>query len=139
MVRLFSRENNSGSGGLVFQSTWSAAENIPFIDFAHAPDKGMDGYYWIATDSSPEEGYTTVTGEVLHFNKGDWLIAGINDWYKLDATDAVISVNGKTGVVTIDETDILPSQAGNADKVLTTNGTSTSWTAATTIILREFD
>lgn len=38
----------------------------------------------------------------LNFEGGDWLISTGNAWEKIDNTDAVKSVNGKTGVVNID-------------------------------------
>jgi hypothetical protein len=39
----------------------------------------------------------------------------------------VVSVNGQTGVVTINAGDALPSQGGNASRVLGSNGTAASW------------
>lgn len=39
----------------------------------------------------------------------------------------VDSVNGETGAVTFDLDDLLPTQTGNAGKVLQTNGTTSSW------------
>lgn len=39
----------------------------------------------------------------------------------------VLSVNGQTGVVVITATSVLPGQAGNNGKFLTTNGTTPSW------------
>lgn len=45
--------------------------------------------------------------------------------------NTVDSVNGETGAVTIDETDILPSQTSNNGKFLKTNGSTSSWEALT--------
>lgn len=45
---------------------------------------------------------------------------------------AVKSVNGQTGHVVLDADDVLPSQSGNAGKILTTDGTNSSWTDITT-------
>lgn len=42
---------------------------------------------------------------------------------------AVSSVNGQTGVVVLDADDVLPSQAGNNGKFLSTDGTNSSWAA----------
>lgn len=80
-------------------------------------------------------------------------------WVDSDQKGQVTSVNGQTGAVTVQETlvsgtniktinntsilgsgnldiDALPSQTGNAGKVLTTNGTNASWTTPTTITFR---
>lgn len=45
---------------------------------------------------------------------------------------AVKSVNGQTGDVVLDADDVLPTQTGNAGKVLMTDGTNSSWTDITT-------
>lgn len=81
------------------------------------------------------------------------------DWVDTDTKGQVTSVNNQTGDVTVQETlvsgtniktinntsilgsgnldiDALPSQTGNAGKVLTTDGTSASWAAPTTITFR---
>lgn len=54
---------------------------------------------------------------------GDWLVATASGWEKVDNTDAVQSVNGKTGAVVVDAEDIPKLQGllnGKVDKITTT-------------------
>lgn len=58
-----------------------------------------EGAFFIAQDT---ETFTneTVLG-VSNVSTGDWLMSNGTAWVKVDNTDAVVSVNGKTGAVTI--------------------------------------
>ena len=68
------------------------------------------------TDLSPNgfkanEGIYYIVGKATEFadldlNIGDWLISTGNRWNKVDNTDAVSSVNGKTGIVSLVTTDL---------------------------------
>lgn len=93
------------------------------------------GYY--ATLEDLQTAYPTAEA-------GDWAIVGSTDtvwiwddttsaWVDSDQKGQVTSVNGQTGDVVL---DLLPSQTGNAGKVLTTNGTNASWATPTTITFR---
>lgn len=86
---------------------------------------------WFATQNALETAYPTAEA-------GDFAIVGSTDtvwvwdtdnscWTDSQVSGMVISVNNQTGAVTIDETDILPSQSGNYGKFLTTNGVNASW------------
>jgi hypothetical protein len=46
----------------------------------------------------------------------------------------VVSVNGQTGVVTINAGDALPTQGGNATRLLTTDGTNASWATRYSVV-----
>ena len=46
----------------------------------------------------------------------------------------VVSVNGQTGVVTITLGDALPSQGGNANRILATDGTAASWATRYSVV-----
>ncbi len=46
----------------------------------------------------------------------------------------VVSVNGQTGVVTINAGDALPTQDGNATRLLTTDGTNASWATRYSVV-----
>ena len=46
----------------------------------------------------------------------------------------VVSVNGQTGVVTITLGDALPTQGGNATRLLTTDGTNASWASRYSVV-----
>lgn len=59
------------------------------------------GLYFVAEASINEKTFAN-----LYFNTGDWLIAHASGWSKVDNTDAVYSVNGKTGKVVLATSDI---------------------------------
>ncbi len=62
---------------------------------------------------------------------GQVLVARGTDGVFSPATDSgpVLSVNGATGAVVLTINDVAPTQTSNAAKVLTTNGTVTTWQA----------
>lgn len=74
-----------------------------------------EGIYYIASASGTFAG--------LSFENGDWLISNGVEWTKIDTSDAVTSVNGKTGAVVLDAEDVgaLPDDTDYVD--LTTNQT----------------
>ena len=57
-----------------------------------------EGIYYIATADS--------TFASLNIKSGDWLVSTGSSWKKIDNTDAVDSVNGKTGAVSLTYTDV---------------------------------
>lgn len=84
------------------------------------------------TDSSTTFGYQECEGlyfiasannssfEGVDFNVGDWVIATSADWKKIDNTDAVTSVCGKVGAVSLGTSDITglsDALSGKVDKV----------------------
>lgn len=56
------------------------------------------GYYYITTVAGEKFGY--------HYDVGDWIISAGGYWSKVDNTDAVVSVNGRTGNVVLTANDI---------------------------------
>ena len=88
-------------GQVKFQSLWNQTTNSPTLPAT--PAAGTKGYYWICTDASQ----ATFQGLVL--NTGDWLIVNGNEgslsWGKVDNTDSVTSVFGRTGSITAQATD----------------------------------
>ena len=56
------------------------------------------GYYYITTVAGDRFG--------LHFDVGDWIISSGGYWSKVDNTDAVSAVNGKTGNVVLNANDV---------------------------------
>lgn len=110
-------------GGVNFQSMF-----IPGTTVLPAAAAANKGWYYIANANGT---YTPPSGTLLTFSVGDWIISeGSTGWTTLDASDAVASVNGKTGVVTLSASDIttgsfssavLGAGAGN-NLVLTTGG-----------------
>lgn len=102
-------------GALQFQSTWSPANNLPALTATPAPK----GYFWICTDDGSRLG--------LDFRTGDWLLSLGTEWAKVDNTDAVSSVNDKTGAVVLQVNDIVGLRAeldkiNYDDRLLTENG-----------------
>lgn len=66
----------------------------------------LEGVYFIAQGTGT---LGNTTGGIT-YDRGDWIISTGEAWAKIDNTDAVKSVNGKTGVVNIDYV----ASAGNA-------------------------
>lgn len=62
----------------------------------------------------------TDTTSGLTFNNGDKAIFAIDTWYKNDANDAVTSVNGEVGAITLDSSEI-SADVANFDKYLSSN------------------
>ena len=69
--------------------------------------KDMEGVYFICQKKG--------TFAETSFEKGDWIISTGAKWEKIDNTDAVTSVNGKTGAVNITRVN----EAETADKLKT--------------------
>lgn len=80
--------------GISFQGLWDASSGI-----LPTPPANSSGYWWVS-----------VAGTVnsVEYDQGDSLIyrQATNEWFKLDTNDAVKSVAGKTGVVTLGTSDI---------------------------------
>lgn len=79
-------------GGVVYQGTWNANTNDPAL----ASGVGTKGYYYVVSVS----GSTNLDG-ITDWVAGDWAIFNGTAWQKVDNTEAVISVNGQTGVVVL--------------------------------------
>jgi len=84
-------------GGVMYQGTWNASTNNPSI----TSSVGTKGYYYIVATA----GSTNING-ITDWKVGDWIIFNGSTWDKVDNTDAVSSVNGYTGAVSLTTTDI---------------------------------
>lgn len=84
-------------GGSIYKGTWNASTNTPTL----ASGVGSKGFYYI-TDVS---GTTTLDG-ISEWHVGDWAIFDGVKWQKVDTTDAVISVNGEVGAVSLTTSNI---------------------------------
>jgi hypothetical protein len=117
-------------GGSIFQGTWNASTNTPTL----TSGVGTNGHYYIVS----VDGSTNLDG-ITDWKVGDWAIFAGTTWEKIDNTDAVNSVNGYTGIVSLVTGDVLegagtlpgrPSQLYFTDArsraaiSLTTTGTS---------------
>ena len=88
---------NSLIGGSIYKGTWNASTNTPTI----TSSVGTLGWYYIVDVA----GTTNING-ITDWQVGDWIIFNGTVWNKVDNTDAVISVNGYTGAVSLVSSDI---------------------------------
>lgn len=78
--------NDAILGNVVYQGVWNQTTNSPNLDVV-APK----GHYYVCN------GPTQTTRYGFAFNSGDWIISNGNFWEKVDNTDAVSTVFGRTG------------------------------------------
>ena len=84
-------------GALVYKGTWDASTNTPTL----VSSVGNQGdYYYVSV-----AGTTNLNG-ITDWQVGDFAVFNGSVWQKIDNTDAVLSVNGKTGVVVLVATDV---------------------------------
>jgi len=115
-------------GTVTYKGTWSAATNTPtLVDPTSAI---TNGNYYVVDAAG--------TQFTLVFNIGDWIISNGSTWEKVDNTDAISSVFGRTGAVVGVSTDysavgITNTALGaiNPSTVAATTVTATSTIAAT--------
>jgi hypothetical protein len=115
------------SGTVNYKGTWNASTNTPtLIDPPVASTKG--DYYVVSTAG---------TQFSITFGVGDWIISNGTAWEKVDLTDAVHSVFGRTGAVVGDSTDYsavgLTNTAIGASSPSTGAFTSLSSSSTTTL------
>lgn len=79
-------------GALVYQGAWNASTNTPTL----ASGVGNKGDYYIVSVA----GTTNLDG-ITDWQVGDFAVFSGTVWQKIDNTDAVLSVNGQTGVVVL--------------------------------------
>ena len=85
------------AGGVTYQGTWNASTNTPTL----TSSVGTKGYYYIVDVA----GSTNLNG-ITDWKVGDWAIFNGSTWDKVDNTDAVSSVNGFTGAVSLTTSNI---------------------------------
>ena len=109
----------SVAGGLSYQGTWNASTNTPTL----ASGVGVNGYYYITATA----GSTNLDG-ITDWQIGDWLLFNGSNWQKIDQSNLVISVAGRTGAVTLTTADVSglgTMSTQNASSVAITGGTAT--------------
>ena len=84
-------------GGSIYKGTWNASTNTPAL----ASGVGTTGWYYIVNVA----GSTNLDG-ITDWNVGDWAIFDGTAWQQVDNTDAVVSVNGFTGAVSLTTSNI---------------------------------
>lgn len=108
----------SVAGGLNYQGVWNASTNTPTLVNA----TGIKGYYYKVSVA----GNTTIDGNT-NWTVGDMIAYNGTTWDKMEGgTSDVVSVAGKTGAITLNNTDIsglgtLSTQNSNAVNI--TGGT----------------
>jgi hypothetical protein len=110
------------TSGLSYQGTWNANTNTPTL----TSSVGTNGYYYIVSVA----GSTNLNG-VTDWQVGDWAVFNGTVWQKLDQTDIVTSVAGRTGAIVLTTADIgglgtIATQAAN--NVAITGGSITGIT-----------
>jgi len=113
---------NGVLGGAIYQSVWNASTNSPTL----TSGTGTKGYYYIVSVA----GSTNLDG-ITDWKVGDWAIFNGTTWDKVDNTDAVSSVNGFTGAVSLTTSNIsegtnlyYTDTRARASITLTTTGSS---------------
>jgi hypothetical protein len=84
-------------GGSIYKGTWNASTNTPTL----TSSVGTAGNYYIVSVA----GTTNLNG-ITDWQVGDWVIYQGTEWEKVDNTDAVVSVNGFTGAVSLTTSNI---------------------------------
>jgi hypothetical protein len=103
--------NDALIGNVNFQGLWNASTNTPTL--ANPPAAGTKGYYYIVSTAGTFAG--------ISFEVGDWIISNGTAWGKVDNTDAVSSVFGRTGNVTASNGDYNTSQVTENTNLYFTN------------------
>ncbi len=99
-----SQINDSLLGNVNYQGLWNAAANTPDLTVVQAK-----GSYYVVNAIGSRFG--------IDFATGDWIISNGTTWDKVDNTDAVTSVAGRTGNVMLTKQDVGLSNVDNtADK-----------------------
>ena len=88
-------------GSLIPQGNWNASTNTPDIT-----GETTTGFYWIVNVAG-----NTDLGGLTDWQLNDWAIKTATGWAQIDNSESVISVAGKTGIVTLDANDI--AEVGN--------------------------
>ena len=109
-------------GTLNYQGSWNASTNTPTL----TSSVGTNGYYYVVDTA----GSTNLNG-ITDWIVGDWAIFNGSVWQKIDQTDVVTSVAGRTGAVVLSTSDISglgTMSTQNATSVAITGGTESGVT-----------
>jgi hypothetical protein len=104
--------NDALIGNVNYQGLWNASTNTPTL--ANPPASGTKGYYYIVSTAGTFAG--------ISFEVGDWIISNGSAWQKVDNTDAVSSVFGRTGNVVAANGDYTTAQVTESGNLYYTDG-----------------
>jgi hypothetical protein len=85
------------AGFVNYEGTWNASTNTPTL----TSSVGTKGDYYVVSTT----GSTNLNG-ITTWTQGDWAIFNGSAWEKVDNTDLVTSVAGRTGAITLTTADI---------------------------------
>lgn len=91
-----SQLSDSVLGQVEYMGTWNASTNTPTL--ATPATTANKGNYYVVSVAG--------TQFTIAFAVGDWIISNGSTWEKVDNTDAVTSVAGRTGAITLTKTDV---------------------------------
>jgi len=92
---------DSITGAMVYKGTYDASTNTPAI-----PDAAAGNLGWLYVTSVAGT-YTPTAGAPIELAAGDWLVSDGTEWQKVAAVASdVLSINGQTGNVTIDASNL---------------------------------
>jgi hypothetical protein len=112
-------------GGVMYEGTWNASTNTPTI----VSSVGLKGDYYIVSTA----GSTNING-ITSWNIGDWIIFNGSTWDKVDNTDAVSSVNGYTGAVSLVTSDVPESGSLYFTNARAIGSTLTGYTSGSGVV-----
>jgi len=116
--------------GLHYMGTWNALTNVPPIPASAAANEGQ--YYVVEV-----AGTTDIDGNNV-WAIGDWIVSDGTQWDKIDnSAGGVVSVNGQTGIVTLDKANVGLANADNTSDL--TKHTDTALTGNPTAPTRPAD
>jgi len=95
-------------GSLIPQGSWNASNNTPDIT-----GTTETGYYWIVSDAG-----STSLGGITDWEVNDWAIKTATGWAKVDNTDSVLTVAGRTGNIVLAISDITGLQTALDSKAI---------------------
>jgi hypothetical protein len=98
-----SQINDAILGQVAYNGTWNASTNTPTLPTT----PNQKGEYYVVGTSG--------TFASTDFVTGDWIISNGSVWEKVDNTDSVSSVSGRTGNVVVNKSDVGLSNVRNVD------------------------
>lgn len=117
---------NALLGGAIYQSTWNPATNTPTL----VDGVGTKGYYYVCSANAS----INLGSGAIDFNTGDWAIYNGTIWQKVDNTDAVSSVNGYIGAVSLTTSDIAEGTRLYFTNARSISATLTGYVAGTGVV-----
>jgi hypothetical protein len=111
-------------GALTYEGTWNASTNTPTL----TSGTGTKGFYYVVSVA----GNTTLDG-INSWNVGDWAIFDGTEWGKLTNSEATVTaVNGQTGNVTLNASNLTGFAVSGSYTDLTNKPSPYSLPVATT-------